>query len=92
MATDPGSLRTWVAARRAAEKREREEVRGAPLAPQESLQRALRLIAFSSSIHGWPLPEDERCGAEDRAGYDNWSRLRAAFRARHGSLSRSKTS
>lgn len=92
MKMDRRALRAWLDARHAAEMREREEIRTAPLSAQASYRSALRLIAFSSEIHGWPLPEDERSLDEDRAGYDRWSRLRAAVLGKHGVRHRSKAS
>ena len=92
MKMDCVSLRAWLDTRRAAERREREEVRGSPLPAQESFRRAMRLIVLSSELHGWPLPEDEHSREEDREGYRRWSRLRSAFCDKHGTRLRSKAS
>jgi hypothetical protein len=46
-----------MAGRRAAERRERAELRAAD--PESSLRRGLAMIALASRLHGWPLPESE---------------------------------
>jgi hypothetical protein len=84
MKMDRSSLRAWLDARRAAAMREREEACSSPLPAAESLRCAMRLIALSSELHGWPLPEDEHSLDEDWAGYERWSRLRAAVLGKHG--------
>lgn len=78
------TLRQWLADRRAAEARERAELRDEHPSPAESFRRALQLIAFASRRYGWPLPGDPRSLREDELAYQRWERLRAAWRRNGG--------
>jgi hypothetical protein len=84
MVLTASALRGWIAARRAAEARERRERQAHPLPPEEAWEQGLALIAFAARRHGWPLPDDPRAAAEDELGYDRWRRLRAAWRQTGG--------
>jgi hypothetical protein len=66
----------WMAGRRAAAARERDELRGKAPAPREALARALSLIELAASRHGWPLPASADDEAEDLAFHEAWARLR----------------
>ena len=70
------SIRRWIEGRRAAERRERDAQTEDTPPPGESIARALRLIAFAASIHGWPLPRDPASAREDTEAYERWVRLR----------------
>jgi hypothetical protein len=70
----PEEIRRWIAGRRVAERREREEQR--PIDPQTAFRRGLAMIALASRLHGWPLPESERDRQQDQEAYARWSRLR----------------
>ena len=76
MDTSRQSIRRWVEGRRAAERRERDAQTGDTPSPGESIGRALRLITFAASIHGWPLPRDPASVREDTQAYERWVRLR----------------
>jgi hypothetical protein len=54
MEMSAGALHQWLNARRAAEGRERAELRATCATLRESLHQALPLIAFASRLHGWP--------------------------------------
>ncbi len=69
-------LSRWIAGRRAAEERERDEVRDRPISPTGAFMAVRALIAFSAALHGWPLqagPDDE---SESLAFHVLWARLR----------------
>jgi len=77
---DPHELRRWVASRRAAEEREREELRAQGPDPAFAIRSALALADLAESLHGWPVPEDEVSRREDEQARDDWMRVRAAMR------------
>lgn len=70
----PEEIRRWVAARRAAERRERAERRAVD--PEEAFRRGLAMVALAGRLHGWPLPHSERDHREDLEAYERWARLR----------------
>jgi hypothetical protein len=70
----PEDIRRWMAGRRAAERREREERRAVD--PQAAFRRGLAMIALASRLHGWPRPESETDRRQDREAYARWARLR----------------
>lgn len=76
MDTSEESIRRWIASRRAAEQRERDDSVDARPSPTASVARALCLITLAASLHGWPLPRDPVSEREDVAAYARWSRLR----------------
>ncbi len=78
------SLRIWLEARRGAEERERDESRRERRTPAEAFEQALQLIAFTSRIHGWPIPDDPLSLEQDRIGYERWESLRKAWRLHDG--------
>lgn len=73
----------WIASRRAAEARERRELRavGAP-DPREATRQGLAVIALAGRLHGWPAPEDPVSEREAAAAREQWSRLHTALRPR----------
>ncbi|MBN2494893.1 MAG: hypothetical protein JXR96_09915 [Deltaproteobacteria bacterium] len=74
-------IKRWIASRRAAARREREELsRTAPL-PEDSIRQALALIALVGRQLGWPLPDDPVGRAEDELAWDTWARLRERLRS-----------
>lgn len=73
-------LRRWIAARRAAERRERAEARNAP--PPDPIRAALSLIAMAGHLYGWPVPEDPASVREDALMYERWARLRRRLQGR----------
>ena len=75
-------IRRWVAAHRAAEERERAEMRAAGPRPAEAIARALGLIAMAGRLHGWPVPEDDVSRREDALMYERWASLRATLMRR----------
>lgn len=76
----PEEIRRWMAGRRAAEHRERQEHRAVD--PQVAFRRGLAMIALASRLHGWPLPESEADRRQDREAYARWARLRRRLAAR----------
>lgn len=79
-AVSPEEIRRWIAGRRAAERREREEQ--CAVDPQIALRRGLAMIALASRLHGWSLPESETDRRQDREAYARWVRLRRRLAAR----------
>ena len=79
-AVSPEEIRRWMAGRRAAARREQDELR--PLDPEVAFGRGLAMIALASRFHGWPLPESERDRREDREAYDRWATLRRRLAVR----------
>lgn len=79
MEMQPDEIRRWILARRGAERREYEELRGSPISSLDSVRRALALIALAGRAIGWPLSEDPVSEREDRAGYERWVRLRSGW-------------
>lgn len=79
---DPDDLRAWVASRRAAAEREREELREKGPGPEFAIRSALALIALTERLHGWPVPEDEVTRREDLQMWENWARVRAKLGGR----------
>lgn len=79
---DAAAVRKWVASRRAAEKREREEERAAGGSPQGAIRAALALIALVGRLHGWPVEEDSVRRRENEAARDLWCRLIQELRTR----------
>jgi hypothetical protein len=69
-----------VAARHAAEARERQEQREEGPSADVAIAGALALVALAGRLHGWPPPEDPVSRREDLEGYRRWARLRAALR------------
>jgi hypothetical protein len=78
----PGPISDWVASRRAAEARERRELREAGPDPRRAIEQALALIALGGELHGWPAAEDAVTEREDAEMREQWSRLRSALRPR----------
>lgn len=74
----PEDLRRWVEDKRAAEERERAEVRGGSFA-RDPVRAALDLIAIAGRLHGWPIPPDLVRQREDEVARERWARLRRAF-------------
>jgi len=77
-----GPLSEWLISRRAAEARERREMRETGPDPRRAIEQALALIALGGELHGWPAPEDPVSEREDAEMREQWSRLRAALRPR----------
>lgn len=73
------AIRKWVTSRRAAEAREREEVRRAR-SDTAALRFALALIALEGRLHGWPRRDDPVSRREDELARARWARLRKAWR------------
>lgn len=76
-------IEQWIASRRAAEARERRELRavGAP-DPREATRQGLAVIALAGRLHGWPAPADPVSEREAAAAREQWTRLHAALRPR----------
>jgi hypothetical protein len=74
-------IEQWIASRRAAEARERRELRagGAP-DPRQATSQGLAVIALAGRLHGWPAPEDPVSEREATAAREQWSKLHAALR------------
>lgn len=72
-------IRRWVQAHRAAQLRERDELRHHPPSAAEAIQRGLALVALFGRLHGWPAPEDDYTRREQAARIQAWDRLRAAL-------------
>jgi hypothetical protein len=79
---DPEDLRAWVASRRAAAERERQELRDKGPDPEFAIRSALDLLALTEELHGWPVPEDEVTRREDLQMWENWARVRAKLGGR----------
>ena len=75
----PADIRRWVQAHRAAEERERDELRRHPTSSAEAIQSALALVALTGRLHGWPPPEDDYTRREHFARIRCWDRLRTAL-------------
>lgn len=73
---DAASVRAWVASRRAAAEREREEERSARLSVESAVAAALALIALDGRLHGWPRADDRTGRSEDLHAWAQWARLR----------------
>lgn len=76
---EPEDLRRWVASRRAAEEREKEELRRIGPRPEEAIRGALGLVDLAGYLHGWPLPEDPVTVREDAEVREIWARVRAHY-------------
>src|SRR5262245_65158452 len=75
----PEDLLRWVESRRAAEERERQEIRSAGPSSENAIQSALALAALTERLHGWPPPEDPVTLREDALARERWARVRAYF-------------
>jgi hypothetical protein len=74
-------LRRWVADRRLAGEREREEARRSGF-DRDPIRSSLELIDLAARLHGWPVPEDRVRRREDELARDRWIRLRRALEDR----------
>jgi hypothetical protein len=77
-----GAVQAWIASRRAAEEREREERRSSPFSAEQAIASALALIAVDARLHGWPRMEDPVTRRENDVARHAWVRLRRAWRHR----------
>jgi hypothetical protein len=75
----PSDLIAWVESRRAAEDRERSELRQAGPNPSAAIESALALVALAGHLHGWPVPKSEVDLREDELVRQRWAKVRAAF-------------
>ena len=78
-ANSPTSLRAWLAAKRAGEDRERQELRDRGPRPAEAIAGALALIRLARALQGWPIPEDEVSRREDQRAAATRAKLRVAL-------------
>lgn len=76
MMDERSELIRWVAGRRTAEARERDEWRSESISSAESFARAMSLVEFAAARHGWPLPVGPDDEAEDLAFHIIWARIR----------------
>ena len=65
----------WIASRRAAEERERQEVKASGASPEAAIRAALALIALDGRLHGWPRLEDPVTKRENEVARAQWRRL-----------------
>jgi hypothetical protein len=77
--TDPNEMRRWLAGRRAAEDREKQQLRENPLTTAQSVASALSLFRLMVRLHGWPLPEDPVTRRENAEVNATWQRLRRHY-------------
>jgi hypothetical protein len=77
--TDPNEMRRWLAGRRAAEEREKQQLREHPLTTAQSVASALSLFRLTVRLHGWPLPEDPVTRRENAEVGATWQRLRRHY-------------
>jgi hypothetical protein len=75
----PEDLLSWVQSRRAAEERERQELRETGPSSAWAVQSALALVALTGRLHGWPPPEDAVTVREDALARARWDRVRAFY-------------
>ena len=75
----PSDLIAWVESRRAAEERERSELREAGPDPSAAIESALALAALAARLHGWPIPKSEVDLREEELVRQRWAKVRAAF-------------
>lgn len=79
---DRAEVTRWLASRRAAAERERQEAREAGVEAEEAITAGLALIRLGGELHGWPVPEDPVTRREDEQLYATWVRLREGWRER----------
>ena len=75
----PSDLIAWVESRRAAEERERSELREAGPDPSAAIESALALAALAARLHGWPVPKSEVDLREEEQVRQRWAKVRAAY-------------
>ncbi|MEA2564122.1 MAG: hypothetical protein QOH06_5626 [Acidobacteriota bacterium] len=75
----PSDLIAWVESRRAAEDRERSELRQAGPNPSAAIESALALVALAGHLHGWPVPKSEVDLREEELVRQRWAKVRLAF-------------
>lgn len=76
---DPQDIRRWVENHRAAQERERQEVRERGTVVADPIAASLSLIALAGRLHGWPVPVSEVDEREDELARQRWDKLRARW-------------
>ncbi len=76
---EPQDIRRWVENYRAAQERERQEVRERGSFVADPIAASLGLIALAGRLHGWPPPVSEVDEREGELARERWSRLRSAW-------------